>query len=1195
MGVLTGDEKMVNGSLAQRFEVSDLIGRGGIGEVYRAIDIETGEEVAIKVLKPGVLGSDPEIALRFAQEGHALRQLNHPNIVKVLDTIEESDHQCIIMELVRGGTLSDLIRENGALPVEQVLKIGLELADALSRAHHLKIIHRDIKPANILLAEDGTPRLTDFGVARIGDSLMTQDGVVMGTFAYLSPEGTRGEVLDVRSDIWSYGVVMFEMLTGRRPFDATQPAVLINAILTQPIPSVEDLRPDSPMALNDLIYRMLEKGRDARIPRMRMVGAEIEAIIEMIDSGIRPGNLILDSDKSLFDTPTAEDPPTQTPSRELAPSNLPVFATPFVGRSEGIRELNKLLNDNEQRLITLLGPGGIGKTRLAVATASANRDVFASGVFFVPLAPITNPDNLLSTIAENVNFTFSGGDDPQDDLIAFLREKKMLIIMDNFEHLMDHAEIVSDILKGAPYVKLLVTSRERLRLRGETAFEVDAMSTPYEDESVEAMEEYPVVKLFLQSAHRVAGDFELNAETAPHVARVINLVGGVPLGVELAAAWLEALSVKEIVAEIENSLDFLETDLRDVPERHRSLRAVFEYSWLLMTEEEQNIFKRLSVFRGGFERDAAHEVTGASLRNLMAMVNKSFLRRAPDGRYIPHKMLREYAEELYGEESDAQQQARQKHAEYYGKFLNEQGSKFNTKAELKAVDSIEREIENIRAAWCWAVDNGHFDALAMCLDPLMLFHQARSMLMEGSRTFRELADRMAAQGMGNTDLYWRARLREARLSQRLGAYAESFELAKDALEYFKDKDQTEESVALNLMSYSRMMQGHYEESVNFASSAAEIAYAIEDTDLIFYSLGNLGYARYLKGDHIEAQNIYEELNRLGENLDYSPIGKAFGLNNLGEIVHAMGDFKRARELYQGAYDIFKKYGTKRGMAFTLNNLGGVHFSSGDIETARQLYQKAYKLNKEIGDRDGMAHSLSALGNEAMFQNDLDAAESYYRQALQIRREIGNKRRIADSLDDLTATANFKGNVLSAKDYVEESLAIRYEINDAQHLATTLVYQAFVKLAEGNLSEAKKYATDGYSLAENAEQWISLFLAQLALAEIDAREGSYDQALTRLKMTLQKAEANGHVPQRIELFIVAAVAGIYAKSGRQDKAVAYAAYVFNESRSDATIATRRAQQVMDDLRNSVPVTVMERGQQVAKSLDRQKVLNDILND
>src|SRR5512136_160517 len=265
--------------IGKRYEIEKLIGGGAVGRVYLARDTQTGEPVAIKELMSDWVARAPESVERFRREGEALRKLNHPNIVKVLAALEENDQHYLVMEYVGGGSLADLLKRQAQLPIGRVISIGLELSDALSRAHHLDIVHRDIKPGKILLAEDGTPRLTDFGLAHLGSyPALTTTGQVLGTFQYLSPEACANQPLDARADIWSFGVVLFEMLAGQRPFDGDAPIEIIRAIQNQPVPEVTWYRKDAPAPLADLIRRMLMRDRPVRLASARLVGAELEAM-----------------------------------------------------------------------------------------------------------------------------------------------------------------------------------------------------------------------------------------------------------------------------------------------------------------------------------------------------------------------------------------------------------------------------------------------------------------------------------------------------------------------------------------------------------------------------------------------------------------------------------------------------------------------------------------------------------------------------------------------------------------------------------------------------------------------------------------------------------------------------------------------------------------------------------------------------
>ena len=353
----------------------------------------------------------------------------------------------------------------------------------------------------------------------------------------------------------------------------------------------------------------------------------------------------------------------------VRPHNLPDQPTPFVGREEELTEIAERLEDPTCRLLTLVGPGGTGKTRLAIQAATESLDAFLQGVYFVPLSPVSSAKFLVSTVADALGFQFRGpsGGEPTAQLVDYLREKELLLVMDSFEHLLQETELLTDILHSAPHVKILVTSRERLNLRAEWLLEVQGLTYPRDEQTARA-QEYNALKLFLQNVRRVRGDFVLSEETQPYVVRICRLVEGMPLGIELASASVRMFSCEQIAEEIQRDIDFLTTSLRDVPKRHRSMRAVFDHSWNLLSKTEREVFCKLSVFRNGFRREAAKKVARATLPILGALVDKSLLRQTPSGRYNVHELLRQYAAEKLDQTPALKKKSLSRHSSYYADF-----------------------------------------------------------------------------------------------------------------------------------------------------------------------------------------------------------------------------------------------------------------------------------------------------------------------------------------------------------------------------------------------------------------------------------------------------------------------------------------------------------------------------------------------
>ncbi|HLY25105.1 MAG TPA: protein kinase, partial [Aggregatilineales bacterium] len=916
--------------IANRFELGSYLSQGGMGTVYLGRDTQTQESVAIKKLKPDLVAEDPKRITRFVQEGEALRALNHPNIVKLLAAAQHEGEHYLVMEYVPGGSLADLLKLQPQLPISRVLAIALELSDALTRAHHLKIIHRDLKPANILLAEDGTPRLTDFGIARMGEPSTTKSSGVVGTISYVCPEAFSGETLDARADLWAFGVILFEMLSGKRPFAGVTASAIVGAILNQRTPDLEALRPDAPVALVDLIYRLLEKNREERLPSARLLGAELEGVMQYNWPSDTPKAPVFS--KQMFMTPA----PAPTPRQH----NLPAQTTEFVGREAELAEISKLLGQRGVRLLSIIGPGGIGKTRLALEAALAQLANFADagdGVYFVGLAPLNSPDLIVSTVAQAVGFQFSSGQgetrDPQQQLLDYLREKTMLLVVDNFEHILDGASLVAEILEAAQGLKILVTSRERLNMHGETLFRLEGLDFPAWKQPEDALE-YSAVKLFLQSARRIQPGFQIEAGDLSDLARICRQVEGLPLGIVLAAGWIEALSLKEISDEIERSVDFLETQARDVPTRQRSIRAVFDYSWNLMSEAERLAFMRLSVFRGGWTRDAAQAVAGAPLPMLIALVNKSLLRRNPDsGRYGVHELLRQYAADHLAEVPEVEISARDAHCRYYSAFLGQREPTLSGPRQLEVMDEIAADFENVRAAWAVAIaerQEAEFHQMAFALWRYLEYRFAFQEMQAFFETAIQGFDSGAAETQSSLSLGLALAVLGAAGYLTLDLHGKSREVARRSLEILRQYDHPRET-ALALYAAS-VNATTVDQALSLLRESLQLFHQVNDQTNEAYAHVRLAMWTMQKGNSPEIDSHLEQASGLAD-----PIGNRF----LSGSIHA---YRAVRALRQG-----------------------------NIAEAKDEYRQWLTLAQEVNSPGLIAVALMFLGNAAYVDRDYDEA------------------------------------------------------------------------------------------------------------------------------------------------------------------------------------------------------------------------------
>ena len=665
--------------------------------------------------------------------------------------------------------------------------------------------------------------------------------------------------------------------------------------------------------------------------------------------------------------------------------NLPYHAAPFVNRVSEIAEITHQLQDANCRLLTLVGPGGIGKTRLAIRVAADCADQFDDGVYFVPLQPLDSPEFIVSAIADALRYLFNSGDDPQQQLFQYLREKALLLVLDNFEHLLDGAELLTEILEAAPLVKLLVTSREALNLQEEWRYSVAGLQYP-ETNDAEQSGAYSAVQLFVERARQVRGDLSLADEQAG-VIRICQLVEGMPLALELAAGWAKALPTDEIASEIQRNLDFLSTSLRNVPQRHQSMQAVFEQTWQRLSDEERRVFRALSVFSGGFRREAAEAVAGVSLRVLSDLVDKSLLTREPNGRYQIHELLRQYAAMRLLATPDEATRIQDLHAAYYTHFLHERESDLLGSRQREASLEIEAEIDNIRAAWSWAVEHSRVEAIAQSEHALVLFCQMKCRFFEGIEAFEK-----ALPVLDNGDP--RTEISLAELLCGLG----SMYIRVGAL--MQGKAVVERSWQLYTQHGVLPALGH----------------AFDPRVVLVYAhiyLGsNINVVEQLVWEAIQDHMLRED--RINLAIDYTV---------LEMVARLQGKYEEARQYIQQGYEYTVIIGDIYRGSYCLSEWAILSQLLGDMADAKRRLQAAYAIQQDIGDPKGMADTLDSLGRIALLGGDNAEAGRCYEQARTIRYDQGDNVGLATSLEGMGNSARAMGHYGEARRYLREALQL----------------------------------------------------------------------------------------------------------------------------------------------------------------------------
>lgn len=696
----------------------------------------------------------------------------------------------------------------------------------------------------------------------------------------------------------------------------------------------------------------------------------------------------------------AEPPPvpaarsaSEDPDAPPALERLPSPATPLLGREQELTNLCGYLESPHARLITLVGPGGIGKTRLALELAARVEPAFPDGVAFVNLQPIAAPEQIIATIADAACCRLSGTAPSQVQLFSYLRDKTLLFLLDNFEHLLASVSLVSDLLAAAPGVRLLVTSREVLNLQEEWSYPLGGLAVPPEAAAGAPLEQYAAVRLFAERASRARPGFSLGDEPEA-VAAICRLVEGMPLAIELAAAWASAMRCGQIASEISRSLAFLVARQRNLPDRHRSMQAVFDSSWQLLDPAAQALLMGLAIFRGGFSPEAALHVTGASLSHLATLTDKSLVRLDPDGRYQIHELLRQYAEQQLAARPAEAAQVRQAHSDYYLAFLSERDTVMSYGRDAVHVAEIATELENVRLAWRYAVEHGGVERLGRAINTLANFYLYRGPVEDGIallepaiQSLRRIApseerDWLLAEALHEQAWLYlncgqfaagRAGLEETQqLYTRLGFQATTTGRASDP------------RAGLSLLA---LFEGDYAEAARLAEAYLQLSMA--DT-----YRAQRPFAWFLVAHTALAQGLYERARHAAEQA-YAAVQaeqdrwfEAYVLIDLGRAAQGQGQLQEARRYFQASYAIREAFGDLEGRALALFYTGMVALREGVPVEADGLFARSLAIYRTRGDLRGLAEAHMGQGMAHVALGQLGAAATHFRAALALAREVG---------------------------------------------------------------------------------------------------------------------------------------------------------------------------------------------------------------
>jgi len=674
--------------------------------------------------------------------------------------------------------------------------------------------------------------------------------------------------------------------------------------------------------------------------------------------------------------------------------HLPLPPAPLLGRDTELAALERLFKDTQCRLLTLTGMGGIGKTRLAIEFALRQKDMFFNGIHYVPLASVNSAELIVPAVADALECSFSGPVDLKEQLIKYMSvnmRQSVLLVLDNLEHLIvqssETVELVSEFLQRLPELKILTTSRERLNLQGEWLYELHGLPVP-PVEFADKLDEYSASVLFIQRAQHIRSDFFVNDSERNDLVQICRLVDGVPLAIELAAAWVSMLTCSEIAQEIESNIDFLSTTMRDLPERHRSLKATFNHSWKLLSDRERDVLSRLSVFRGGFDRSAAEKVAGASLPLLATLVSKSLVRRTETGRYDLHEVIRQYTSAHLDEDEVGCIETCDRHSDYYLYLASEYERQLKSASQQLAVREMSADLDNMRTAWDWGIRHGKFDALGGAVRSFGWFYEVSGLLHDGIDQLENLIQTL------------KGKARDAQMNRALGAT-----LVHQGLLYFRTgqfvlaKELYDESIAVLRSVGDRILladaliydgtithlNGDYPEAKKLLKEGLERAQVVEDKWLAAYGIYNLGYVDYLMGRY---ENGYGQMQgglKLWREIG-DPHSISLGLNFLVTTQIKLERYEEARVSMQESIALSERTKNRWGMGTAYRYFGLVMLAEGKFLEAQNYFQKSLDVFGEYFQGWDIALSLIYLGDVLMRSGKPAEAENKYKEALHVSKK-----------------------------------------------------------------------------------------------------------------------------------------------------------------------------------------------------------------
>ena len=963
------------GMVAGRYRIERHLGSGAMGDVHLAWDQQLERSVALKFLRAGAADADTSAVARFRAEARAAARLEHPHVATVYDTGETDERQLFIaMAYYPGETLRERI-SRAPLTLGDALRIAAQVASALAAAHAAGIVHRDVKPANVLFDAEGAARLADFGIAKLLEEpdVLTRNSAV-GTPAYMSPEQSRGDAVDPSADLWALGVMLHEMLTGHRPSAGASAAARTAA-----------LAPIDP-GVRALVDTLLTDDRARRPAGAAAVRDALDALGEANAAAVRP----------------------RLP--EGGRGALPNAVTRLIGRERELTAARTLLT--ESRLLTLTGPGGTGKTRLALELASSVRDAFPDGVWFVPLAEITEPTLVPWSVAQVLGVRDGGTAPPADRAIAALSGRRALLVLDNMEQVLGSAPFVAKLLAACPTVSVVATSRAPLAIQGEQTFPVPPLATPAP--GAQDIAASPAVQLFVSRARAVKPAFALDEESLAAVGEICRRLDGLPLALELAAARATFLSPRAILARLEQRFDLLRADAVDRPARHGTMRAVIDWSYNLLTEGERALFGRLAVFAGGASMDAVEAVAHDLVRDgeaslpvlelVASLANKSLVQteEQPDGepRIVMLETVREYGLDRLGAGTD-DGAARRAHRAWFVALAQRAGEQMRGPSQVVWLDRLEREFPNFRVALENALSDpgdGLLDAAHFAVSLYRLW-LTRGPLHEGIAVVTRILAALERPDAQQVDAALHARVvtSAAHLAGSRSIFPDARDLFARALALYRETgDRADIASTLANLGWQTWAAGDLAQGDALSREALSMHEALGDALGVALARNNLAWIAMERGEFDEAQRQFEAVIASHERRG-DPRGVAFGTTWLGTLMARRGELARSVELHTRALEAGQLVTDHGYRLLVLVRLAVTRHALGEPGDHASLVETSYLPQvRAIGRLWPLGTALNELGRMLLESGEAARAHTALAEALGVRRASGGLGSVVES-------------------------------------------------------------------------------------------------------------------------------------------------------------------------------------------------------